>query len=77
MLFNHYPANTFCHENVVCLLHLLSIFKCTPDNFDHRSKHYEPWSRGYKTFVKLNLTEHEISTAHKNSNSDKCRSSLC
>ena len=25
-----------------------------------------PWPRGYTTFFMLNLTEHEISTAHKN-----------
>ena len=24
-----------------------------------------PWPRGYKTLFMLNLTEHEISTAHK------------
>ena len=27
--------------------------------------------RGYKTFFKLNSTEHEITTAHKNENTDK------
>ena len=24
------------------------------------------WPRGYETFIMLNATEHEISTAHKN-----------
>ena len=27
--------------------------------------------QGYKTFFMLNLTEHEISTAHKNENTNK------
>ena len=34
-----------------------------------RTDTYRP--RGYKTFFKLNSTEHEISTAHKNCNIDK------
>ena len=29
------------------------------------------WPRGYKTFFMLNSTEHEISTAHKNKNTNK------
>ena len=35
---NPYPATCnifFCFENVVCLLHLLHIIKCTPDQFYH------------------------------------------
>ena len=35
------PANIFCSENAVCLLHLLHIFKCTPEHFYHGSKQYE------------------------------------
>ena len=31
----------FLLENVVCLLHLLHIFKCTPDYFYQGSHHYE------------------------------------
>ena len=38
------PANIFCQENVVCLLRLMHIFKCTHDLFYHRSRHYESWS---------------------------------
>ena len=29
---NPYPANIFCHENVVCFLHLLHIFICFAGN---------------------------------------------
>ena len=32
------------NKNVVCLLHLLHILICTPEHFNHGSKHYEPWS---------------------------------
>ena len=31
-------------ENVSCLLRLLHIFKCFPDEFYHGSKNYEPRS---------------------------------
>ena len=31
----------------------------------------EVWQRGYKTFLVLNSNEYEISTAHKNKNTDK------
>ena len=30
-LFNPYPANIFCPENIVCFLHLLHILKFTSD----------------------------------------------
>ena len=32
---------------------------------------WDPWPQGYKTFIMLNSTEHKISTAHKNWNTDK------
>ena len=35
------PANTFCPENVVCLLHLQHISN-TPEHFYHGSEQYEP-----------------------------------
>ena len=34
----------FIVRNVVCILHLLHVFKCTQDQYDHGSKHYESWS---------------------------------
>ena len=33
----------FCHENVFCLLHILHMFVCSPEHFDHGSKHHELW----------------------------------
>ena len=41
-IINPNPANIFCPENVVCLLKLLHVFKCTLENFYQGSKHYEP-----------------------------------
>ena len=36
-----YPPDDFCPENVICLLGLLHIFKCTPDYYYyHGGKHY-------------------------------------
>ena len=37
-----YPASIFCSENVAWLLCPLHLFKCTPEYFCHRSKHYGP-----------------------------------
>ena len=39
---NPYPANVYGHENIVCLLHLLHLFKCTPGTFYCGSQDYEP-----------------------------------
>ena len=33
---------------------------------------YITWPRGYKTFFMLNITDKEISNAHKQKNTDKC-----
>ena len=30
-IFSPYPATFFCPENVLCILHLLNIFKCKSD----------------------------------------------
>ena len=38
---NPYPAIIFGYKNVVCLLHLLHIFKCIHENFYFGSRHYE------------------------------------
>ena len=37
----------------------------------YRQKANVAWKPGYKTFFMLNLTEHEISTAHLNENINK------
>ena len=41
-----YPAIIVCTKNVVCLIHLLHIFKCIPGLFYHGSHHYEPIAQG-------------------------------
>ena len=41
-LDNLYHDIYFGLEIVVCLLCLLFIFKCIPEYFNQRSKHYEP-----------------------------------
>ena len=40
--FNTYTQIFFCLKNAVCLLHLLHIFKFTPEYFYPGCKHYEP-----------------------------------
>ena len=40
-----YPA-IFYLKNVICLLWLLQISKCSPEYFYYGSKHYESWSDG-------------------------------
>ena len=42
LVLDPYANIVSCSENVASLLHLLHIFKCTLDYFNHGSKHYEP-----------------------------------
>ena len=42
--FNVNQINLYLPENVIHLLHLLHIFKFTPESIYYESKHYEPWS---------------------------------
>ena len=46
---NPYPTNIFFPENFVCLLHLLHVFKCTPEHSYMVADTMDPFSQAKGT----------------------------
>ena len=74
-IFNSYQLEQSLFSYIGCLEVFFISFKehSVSKEWIHRS---DAWPRGYDTFFMLNSTEHEISTAHKNLNTDKSWSFL-